>query len=99
MKSPCTYAGEFWFGLGNPALRQPLRRSSVGVKVIVGEGESLAAALKRLRRRVENLKPRYPLQRTGYYVKPSDKRRRKRYRGIVKNRQANSLKRQDEPSY
>ena len=59
-------------------MRQPLRRSHVGVKVVVGDGEPLSKALRRLKKLLDQQKPRYPRRREVYYLKPSEVRRRKR---------------------
>lgn len=59
-------------------MRQPLRRDPVGVKIVVGEGEPLSKALRRLKKLVDQQKPRYPRRRELHYLKPSEVRRRKR---------------------
>ena len=49
----------------------------VGTKVVVAECDSLRDALRKLRRRLDGQKPPYHLRRVDYYLKPSEKRRRK----------------------
>ena len=51
----------------------------MGVKVVLADGESLPVAIRRLRRRVSHSLPRFPVRQKLYYVKPSEKRRVKKY--------------------
>jgi ribosomal protein S21 len=48
------------------------------VKVVVGDGEPLSKALRRLKKLLDQQKPRYPRRREIYYLKPSEVCHRKR---------------------
>jgi ribosomal protein S21 len=58
----------------------------VGVKVVVGDGEPLTKALRRLKKELDRDKPRYPRRQEVY--KPAEVRRRKKNNRKLKARQA-----------
>jgi ribosomal protein S21 len=50
----------------------------MGVRVMVGEGEPIAKALRRLKKLLTREMPRFIRRRPGYHLKPSEVRRHKR---------------------
>jgi ribosomal protein S21 len=83
------------FGFRKPASRQPRRRASMGVKVVVSQGEPLAKALRRLRKLLDREQPRLIRRKPGYYLKPSEVCRRKRNNAKFVARIAESARRRE----
>src|SRR4029077_7138426 len=67
-----------------PATRRPLRRTMMGVKLWVHEGEPLRQVLLRLKK-LFNAR-RGERQRKLHFIKPSEKRRRKKWRAKMRAR-------------
>ena len=61
------------------ASRQPQRRTLMGVKVVLAEGESAELALRRLRKLVEKHGITHELRVRRWFIKPTRLRRRKRF--------------------
>ena len=63
----------------------------MGIRVVVAETETIGQALRRLRKLRERLGATWEMRRRGYYIKPSQARRAKRFRKRFKARLATLL--------
>lgn len=88
------------FGVGwlfQPASRQPLRRTQMGVRVEVGDGESIGQAVRRFKNLVRRFgppgaggkSPKWHKPPLDHYVKPSELKRRAEYRAAGQRRRGN----------
>lgn len=65
-----------------------IRRTKMGVRIVLAQGESIGQALKRFRKLLERHGMSWELKRRKYFVKPSQVRRSKRFRKRFKARRA-----------
>jgi ribosomal protein S21 len=67
----------------------------MGVRVVLGEGEPVAKALRRLKKLLDREQPRLIRRKPPYYLKPSEVCRRKRNNAKFLARIAESTRRRE----
>lgn len=73
------------------ALRQPTRRCDLGIKLEVGDSESVRQVFQKLMGLKRYWGPRYHRHRRPYYLKPSQKRRNKKGNSSLTKRRSQYL--------
>jgi small subunit ribosomal protein S21 len=63
----------------------------MSVRIVIAEGESIGQALKRFRKLLERLGVSWEQRRRGYFIKPTQIRRAKRFKKIFKARKGTLL--------
>jgi small subunit ribosomal protein S21 len=66
----------------------------MGVRIVLAEGERIDQALKRFRKLLERYGASWELRRRGYFIKPTQTRRAKRFRKRFKARKETLLAKQ-----